>query len=49
MKRINMLAVTLAITLGVVAQNQKGTFSIRPMAGISIANLSSSLDDYYHN
>lgn len=44
-----MLAVTLAITLGVVAQNQKGTFSIRPMAGISIANLSSSLDDYYHN
>jgi opacity protein-like surface antigen len=49
MKRINMLVVTLAITLGVVAQNQKGTFSIRPMAGISIANLSSSLDDYYHN
>ena len=49
MKRINMLAVTLAITLGVVAQNQKGTFSIRPMAGISIANLSSSLDDYYHS
>jgi len=49
MKRINMLAVTLAITLGLVAQNQKGTFSIRPMAGISIANLSSSLDDYYHN
>lgn len=49
MKRINMLAVTLAITLGVVAQNQEGTFSIRPMAGISIANLSSSLDDYYHN
>jgi hypothetical protein len=49
MKRINMLAVTLAITLGVVAQNQKGTFSIRPMAGISIANLSSSLDAYYHN
>jgi len=44
-----MLVVTLAITLGVVAQNQKGTFSIRPMAGISIANLSSSLDDYYHN
>ena len=48
-KRINILVVTLGITLGMMAQNQKGTFSVRPMAGISIANLSSSLDNYYHN
>ena len=49
MKRINILIATLSIALGITAQNQKGTFSVRPMAGISIANLSSSLDDYYHN
>jgi hypothetical protein len=49
MKRINILVVTLGITLGMMAQNQKGTFSVRPMAGISIANLSSNLDNYYHN
>lgn len=48
MKRINILVVTLGITLGMMAQNQKGTFSVRPMAGISIANLSGSLDGYYH-
>ncbi len=48
-KQINILVVTLGITLGMMAQNQKGTFSVRPMAGISIANLSSSLDNYYHN
>ena len=48
-KRINILGITLGITLGMMAQNQKGTFSVRPMAGISIANLSSSLDNYYHN
>ena len=49
MKRVNILAVILGLTLGTMAQNQKGTFYIRPMAGISIANLSSSLDNYYHN
>ena len=49
MKRINILIATLSIALGITAQNQKGTFFVRPMAGISIANLSSSLDDYYHN
>lgn len=49
MKRINILLVTLGVTLGMIAQNQKGTFSVRPMAGISIANLSSSQDNYYHN
>ena len=50
MKRIYILIATLGITLGMMAQNQKGTFSVRPMAGISIANLSSSnMDNYYHN
>lgn len=50
MKRIYILIATLGITLGIMAQNQKGTFSVRPMVGVSIANLSSSnLDNYYHN
>ena len=49
MKRINILAVTLGITLGMMAQNQKGTFSVRPMTGVSIANMSSSQGNYYHN
>ena len=50
MKRIYILIATLGIMFGMMAQNQKGTFSVRPMAGISIANLSSNnMDNYYHN
>ena len=37
MKEIALSAILFCLSMSMMAQNEKGTFSIRPMAGLNIA------------
>ncbi|MBQ9656906.1 MAG: outer membrane beta-barrel protein, partial [Prevotella sp.] len=49
MKKLMMMAVAMLVASAVWAQNEKGTFSIKPMAGINVTGFSGgTVDDVYH-
>ena len=49
MKRL-LLMTMLCCGLTAIAQNEKGTFSIKPLVGVNMTTLPGGLsDDYYHN
>lgn len=47
MKKIIMCITMLLTAMAVTAQNQVGTFSVKPMAGLNISNFGSSSFDIY--
>ena len=49
MKRL-LLMTMLCCGLTAIVQNEKGTFSIKPLVGVNMTTLPGGLsDDYYHN
>lgn len=48
MKKLFLLAAFVSCMAGVNAQNPKGQFSIKPMAGINVTGLSGGISDMYH-
>ena len=48
MKKLFLLAAFVSCMAGVNAQNPKGKFSIKPMAGINVTGLSGGISDMYH-
>lgn len=49
MKKLILMAVATLVVSTVLAQNEKGTFSIKPMAGINVTGFSGGIvEDIYH-
>lgn len=48
MKEIALSAILFCLSMSMMAQNEKGTFSIRPVAGLNIATLNESNGNFCH-